>query len=136
VNPKKLIDKEHTLGNVVKVFEILEYIVLAELYTHGPNFQQQLEQRIITILGGVGVNKGFLSQRINSLLSSGKIEDTGIDPNHRSRHILKITPEGVNYLKDIMKDVPQKLKLALSTYTAFEKYMTQYGKMSLKKNDL
>ena len=133
MNPKKLSKaQDGMLGNVVKVYEVLEYIVLAELMTVRIDYSQNLEQKIIKILGNVGINKGFLSQRINSLIISGKIEKVGIDPEHRSRQFLRITEDGIVYLKKIMAELPAKVQLAKRTYTAFEAYMDQYGKMTLK----
>ncbi|RUS44998.1 PadR family transcriptional regulator [Cohnella sp. AR92] len=132
MNPKKLVDKDETLGNIVKVSEILEYIVLAELMTHGPTFQQNLEQRIIEVLDRVGVNKGYLSQRTSKLIETGKVEHVGIDPEHRSRHFLSITEDGVDYLKKLMQEVPGKVEIAMRTYNAFETYMKKYAKMPLK----
>jgi len=132
VNPEKLIKPEETLGKVVKVYEVLEYIVLAELMKKD-DYAQNLEQTIIKSLANVGVNKGFLSQRLHSLIESGKIEKIGTDPTHRSRQLLRITQVGADYFKFIASELPAKVTLAKKTYTAFEKYMDQFATMSLKQ---
>lgn len=132
MNPEKLIKPEETLGNVVKVYEVLEYIVLAELMKKN-DYAQNLEQTIIKSLDNVGVNKGFLSQRLTSMIESGKVEKIGTDPFHKSRQLLRITEEGIDYFKRIASELPEKVKLAKRTYAAFEMYMDQYGSLSLKQ---
>ncbi|SDP29731.1 hypothetical protein SAMN04487897_1695 [Paenibacillus sp. yr247] len=134
MNPEKLIKPDERLGNVVKVYEVLEYIVLAELMKKN-DYAQNLEQTIIKSLANVGVNKGFLSQRLTSLIESGKVEKIGTDPDHRSRQLLRITEAGIEYFKRIASELPAKVKLAKKTYTAFEAYMDQYATMSLKQGE-
>ncbi|SED08480.1 hypothetical protein [Paenibacillus sp. GP183] len=131
MNPKKLIAKTDTLGNIVKVQEIIEYIILAELMTKGATYLQDLEQRIIAYLDGVGANTGYLSQRTTKMIATGKIERIGTDPQHRSRQLLRITPEGIDYLKKVMVDASHRVSLAKKTYSAFETYMDKFNKMPL-----
>ncbi|RJG15638.1 PadR family transcriptional regulator [Paenibacillus thiaminolyticus] len=121
-NIKKNVDMDETLGSLLKVHDVLEYIVLNELQKKS-HYLLQLEQIIVKELDGVGVNRGYLSQRITKLIENGHIERAGSDPNHRLIVLLRLTDSGLTYLNMLKMRVPERVKLALRTYNAFDKYI-------------
>ena len=60
------IEKSESLGHVVKVQQVIDFIVLSDLI-NGQRYHSEMEQFIIQTLGGVGVNDAYFSNRLKAL---------------------------------------------------------------------
>jgi len=125
------IEKDESLGSVVKVQEVIDFIVLSDLQKNGRLYQSQLERNIITILEGVGVNKAYLVQRLRKLAEAGHLWREW-DTDRRYNRYYEITDEGLNYFKKMMKDLPVRVQRAQRVYKLFDDLIGQYNKMDLK----
>lgn len=124
------IEKQESLGYVVKVQQVIDFIVLSELQG-GELYAKELEQRIILALGGsVGVNDGYLSQRLKTLAEQGHVTRRWEGDNRYNR-FYGITDEGMEYFKRLMRELPDRVKRAQQVYNRFETYIDKYGKMNL-----
>lgn len=123
------VTKEETLGNLVKVQQIIDVIVLAELQ-QGRRYGNELEQIIIQRLGGfstrtVGVNNGYLSTRLTKLAEAGHVYRAWEGDNRYNRYYT-ITDQGLLYFEQLIRELPERIELVLSIYTGFQKYLTQF----------
>ena len=124
------IEKQESLGYVVKVQQVIDFIVLSELQD-GQLYAKELEQRIILALGGsVGVNDGYLSQRLKTLAEQGHVTRKWEGDNRYNR-FYRITDVGMDYFKGLMRELPDRVKRAQQVYNRFETYIDKYGKMNL-----
>ncbi|CAM4041351.1 helix-turn-helix transcriptional regulator [Paenibacillus alkaliterrae] len=124
------IEKQESLGYVVKVQQVIDFIVLSELQD-GQLYAKELEQRIILALGGsVGVNDGYLSQRLKTLAEQGHVTRKWEGDNRYNR-FYRISDAGMDYFKGLMRELPDRVKRAQQVYNRFETYMDKYGKMNL-----
>ncbi|WP_169091287.1 PadR family transcriptional regulator [Paenibacillus sp. PL91] len=124
------IEKQESLGYVVKVQQVIDFIVLSELQG-GQLYAKELEQRIILALGGsVGVNDGYLSQRLKTLAEQGHVTRKWEGDNRYNR-FYQITDAGMDYFKGLMRELPDRVKRAQQVYNRFETYINKYGKMNL-----
>ncbi|OME70105.1 PadR family transcriptional regulator [Paenibacillus sp. FSL A5-0031] len=124
------IEKQESLGYVVKVQQVIDFIVLSELQS-GQLYAKELEERIILALGGsVGVNDGYLSQRLKTLADQGHVTRKWEGDNRYNR-FYRITESGMDYFKSLMRELPDRVKRAQQVYNRFESYIDKYGKMKL-----
>lgn len=125
------LEKEGALGYVVKVQQVIDFIVLAELQKCGRLYASEMDQEIIKILGGIGVNDSYLSQRLKKLAESGHVKRQWEDDNRYNRYY-EITDSGVDYFKLLLRDLPDRVQLALRVYSLFDKYVKKYGHVNVK----
>jgi PadR family transcriptional regulator, regulatory protein PadR len=124
-------EKKHALGYVVKVQQVIDFIVLSYLLENGRCYHSQMEQFITETLNGVGVNDAYFSQRLKALAESGHVNRRW-DGDNRYNRFYDITDLGQEYLKGLLRELPDRVKLAQKVYTLFDNYMSKFGKMNLK----
>jgi DNA-binding PadR family transcriptional regulator len=120
------IDKESSLGHVIKVQQVIDFMVLAELQD-GRRYGKQLDQVITQALDGVGVNDSYLAQRLKKLAEKGHATSQWDDDNRYNRYY-EITDSGLEYFNQLQRDLPERVALALKVYKLFEKTMKKYDK--------
>lgn len=125
-NAEHKVEKEFSLGHVVKVQQVIDYIVLAELQ-NGRRYGKQLDQVITQALHGVGVNDSYLAQRLKKLAANGHATSRWEDDNRYNRYY-EITDSGVEYFNQLQRDLPERVALALKVYKLFDQTMKKYGK--------
>ncbi|MGU3473216.1 PadR family transcriptional regulator [Paenibacillus sp. D51F] len=124
------IEKTESLGHVVKVQQVIDFIVLSDLM-NGRRYHSEMEQFITQTLDGVGVNDAYFSQRLRALAESGHVNRQWEGDNRYNR-FYEITESGVEYCKLLLRDLPARVKMAQRVYTLFDNYMAKFGKMNLK----
>jgi PadR family transcriptional regulator PadR len=125
------IEKTESLGHVVKVQQVIDFIVLSELQ-EGQLYASELEQRIIQVLGGnVGVNDAYLSQRLKTLAEKGHVLRNWENDNRYNR-FYRITVTGMEYFKELLGELPDRVKRAQQVYNRFDKYVGKFDKLNLK----
>ncbi|MBJ6360112.1 PadR family transcriptional regulator [Paenibacillus sp. GCM10012307] len=112
------IEKESSLGHVVKVQHVIDFLVLAELQ-NGRRYGKQLDRVITTALQGVGVNDSYLAQRLKKLAEKGHAASQWDDDNRYNR-FYEITDSGLEYFRQLQRDLPERVALALKVYKLFE----------------
>lgn len=118
------IDKQSSLGHVVRVQQVIDFIVLAELQS-GKSYGKELDQVITKTLEGVGVNDSYLSQRLKKLAEQGHCHSYW-DSDNRHYRYYEITSSGIEYFKQLQRDLPDRVNLALRVYKAFESTLKKY----------
>lgn len=118
--------KETTLGYVVKVQQVIDFIVLAELQK-GKRYGKQMDEAITQQLGGVGVNDAYLSTRLRKLSSLGHVIDYW-DSDLRYFRFYEITDSGLEYFNQLLKDLPERVDLAQKVYSRFQSIMETYDR--------
>jgi DNA-binding PadR family transcriptional regulator len=124
-------EKTHALGAVVKVQQVIDFIVLSHLLEKGRLYHSQMEQFIVDTLQGVGANDAYFSQRLKVLAETGHV-NRHWDGDNRYNRFYDITDKGEVYLKQLLGELPDRVKLAQRVYTLFDKYISKFGKMNLK----
>lgn len=125
VEPK--VHKEESLGHVVKVQQVIDYMVLAELQ-RGRRYGKQLDQLITQSLDGVGVNDSYLAQRLKKLAAKGHATSRWEDDNRYNRYY-EITPSGIEYFNQLQRDLPERVALAMKVYKLFDAALKRHGKL-------
>ncbi|MBH5317642.1 helix-turn-helix transcriptional regulator [Paenibacillus sp. GSMTC-2017] len=120
------LEKEESLGNVVKVQQVIDFFVLSELNSYGRRYQGQLEESIIKSLSNVGVAKGYLTKRLQKLSAEGYVIRQWEDDDRYNRYY-EISDSGLDYFKNMMIDLPTRVKLAQKVYKQFEQYIEKNG---------
>ncbi|MFE5321611.1 PadR family transcriptional regulator [Paenibacillus sp. NPDC056579] len=120
------IEKESSLGHVVKVQQVIDFIVLAELQK-GRRYGKQIDQVIIQSLDGVGVNDSYLAQRLKVLAEKGHATSRWEDDNRYNRYY-EITDLGMEYFQQLAKELPERVDLALKVYKLFGSMLKKYDK--------
>lgn len=123
-NTDPKIEKESSLGHVVKVQHVIDFIVLAELQ-NGRRYGKQLDQTITQTLHGVGVNDSYLAQRLKKLAEKGHATSQWDDDNRYNRYY-EITESGIEYFDQLKRDLPERVSLALKVYKLFENTVKKY----------
>ncbi|MEE4580554.1 PadR family transcriptional regulator [Paenibacillus polymyxa] len=128
------LSKQVTLHNIVRVQQVIDFFVLSELQ-NGRLYNNELEQRIIMHLGkqspvNVGVNNGYLSTRLKKLTEEGHVSRAWEGDNRYNRYY-QITDHGNVYFKELLKELPDQVDLAINTYTNFKQYMSKFGHIPL-----
>ncbi|WP_270171098.1 PadR family transcriptional regulator [Paenibacillus sp. SYP-B4298] len=118
------IDKESSLGHVVRVQHVIDYMVLAELQ-HGRRYGKQIDRVITTTLQGVGVNDSYLAQRMKKLAEKGHATSRWDDDNRYNRYY-EITDSGREYFRQLQRDLPERVALALKVYKLFEQTIQKH----------
>jgi PadR family transcriptional regulator, regulatory protein PadR len=118
------IEKESSLGHVVKVQHVIDYMVLAELQ-NGRRYGKQLDRVITSTLQGVGVNDSYLAQRLKKLAEKGHATSRWDDDNRYNRYY-EITDSGEEYFRQLQRDLPERVALALKVYKLFENTMKKH----------
>lgn len=116
--------KDESLGHLIKVQQFIDFMVLAELQK-GRFYGKQLEEAIIKALDGVGVNDGYLSTRLRKLASLGHVSDYW-DSDQRYFRFYEITDSGIEYFQQLVRDLPEKVTLAIKVYSKVEKILRKY----------
>ncbi|WP_128893890.1 PadR family transcriptional regulator [Longirhabdus pacifica] len=118
------VEKESTLGHLIKVQQVIDFVVLSELKSGKQFYVSELDQKIAEALGGVGVNDSYLSARLKKLYENGHVvrEWKGDD---RYNRYYQITEDGQAYLNMMLDDIAERAKLAQKVYSNFEKYINQ-----------
>ncbi len=120
------IEKQESLGYVVKVQQVIDFVVLSELQ-QGRLYAKEIEQRIILALGGsVGVNDGYLSQRLKALSDQGHVTRRWESDNRYNRYY-QITDYGMDYFQALVRELPDRVNRAKQVYNRFENYMKRYN---------
>lgn len=119
------IEKEMSLGHIVRVQQVIDFIVLAELQK-GRRYGKQIYQVIIEELGGVGVNDSYLAQRLKNLAEKGHAISWWESDNRYNRYY-EITDSGIEYFNQLVRDLPERVELALSVYKAFDKLIKKHA---------
>ncbi|WP_426446706.1 PadR family transcriptional regulator [Paenibacillus sp. S-38] len=117
--------KEESLGHVVKVQQVIDFMVLSELQK-GRRYASEMEQWIIKSLDGVGVNDGYLSARLKKLAENGHVKREWGDDNRYNRYY-EITDSGMVYFRALLSDLPDRVKLAQKVYKLFDSYVGQFA---------
>ncbi|WP_039832818.1 PadR family transcriptional regulator [Paenibacillus sonchi] len=117
-------EKDVSLGHVVKVQQVIDFMVLAELQK-GRRYGKQMDQAIIHALDGVGVNDGYLSTRLRKLSSLGHVSDYW-DSDQRYFRYYEITESGLEYFQQLLRDLPERVDLALKVYLKFQSIILKY----------
>ena len=125
------IEKEGSLGHMVKVQQVIDFIVLSDLVNGETRYHSEMEQHLTNSLGRVGVNDAYFSQRLRALAESGHVVREWKD-NNRYNRFYRITDSGEAYFKLLLRELPERVKLAQKVYGLFESYIAKYSKMSLK----
>lgn len=125
------IEKTDSLGHVVKVQQVIDFIVLSDLINGETRYHSEMEQFITKTLDGVGVNDAYFSRRLQALTESGHVVRQWEGDNRYNR-FYRITDSGREYFKQLLRDLPERVKLAQKVYGLFDSFMAKYGKMSLK----
>ncbi|QQZ64681.1 helix-turn-helix transcriptional regulator (plasmid) [Paenibacillus sonchi] len=99
-------------------------MVLAELQK-GRRYGKQMDQAIIHALDGVGVNDGYLSTRLRKLSSLGHVSDYW-DSDQRYFRYYEITESGLEYFQQLLRDLPERVDLALKVYLKFQSIILKY----------
>ena len=120
------IEKEQSLGQLVKVQQVIDFIVLAELQK-GPRYGKQIDQVIIQTLSGVGVNDSYLAKRMKVLAEKGHATSHWEDDNRYNRYY-EITDSGIEYFNQLLRDLPERVNMALNVYRLFDKTLKRYDK--------
>lgn len=121
------IEKTDSLGHVVKVQQVIDFIVLSDLINGDARYHSEMEQYITKTLGGVGVNDAYFSKRLKVLTDSGHVVRRW-DGDNRYNRYYRITDTGEEYFKQLLRDLPDRVKLAQKVYGLFDSYMAKYGK--------
>lgn len=124
------IEKTDSLGYVVKVQQVIDFIVLSELQ-HGRRYASEMEQFIITTLEGVGVNDAYLSQRLKTLAEHGHVIREW-DGDNRYNRFYEITESGYVYFQQLLRELPERVRLALKVYNLFDKYIEKFDHVRLR----
>jgi PadR family transcriptional regulator PadR len=124
------IEKEHALGYVLKVQQVIDFIVLSELH-EGRRYHKELEKAIITNLDRVGVNDAYFSQRLKKLTDMGHLSRVWKDDNRYNRYY-DITDAGRVYFNEMLRDLPVRVERALKVYTLFGDLIAKYDHVNLK----
>ncbi|MFD2614627.1 PadR family transcriptional regulator [Paenibacillus gansuensis] len=125
------IEKTESLGHVVKVQQVIDFIVLSDLMNGGTRYHSEMEQHITKTLGGVGVNDAYFSQRLRALAEGGHVVRQW-DGDNRYNRFYRITDAGEEYFKQLLRDLPERVNLAKKVYGLFDAHLAKYSKMSLK----
>lgn len=120
------VEKELTLGHVVKVQQVIDFIVLSELQ-QGRRYGKQIDQVIIQSLNGVGVNDSYLAQRLKVLAEKGHATSKWEDDNRYNRYY-EITDSGIEYFEQLLSELPERVDLALKVYNLFDKMLKKHDK--------
>ncbi|KJD37498.1 helix-turn-helix transcriptional regulator [Paenibacillus sp. S33] len=128
------LSKQISLHNIVRVQQVIDFFVLSELQ-RGRLYGSELEQQIIVALGkqsptNVGVNNGYLSARLKKLAEEGHVTRAW-DGDNRYNRYYSITPRGHDYFKQLLKELPDQVDLAINTYTNFKHYIDRFGHIPL-----
>lgn len=123
---QKPAEKEITLGHVVKVQQVIDFIVLSELQ-QGQRYGKQIYQVIIESLGGVGVNDSYLAQRLKVLAEKGHAASHWEDDNRYNRYY-EITDSGIEYFNQLLRELPERVESAQRVYRLFDKMLQKYDK--------
>lgn len=133
------IEKSISLGHIVKVQQVIDFIVLSDLM-NGQRYHSEMEQFITqTLTGGVqnslsltvGVNDAYFSQRLKLLAESGHVVRHW-DGDNRYNRYYQITESGRNYFKKLLQELPDQVKLAQQVYNVFAQYIEKFNKVNLK----
>jgi PadR family transcriptional regulator PadR len=124
-------EKTHALGAVVKVQQVIDFIVLSHLLEEGRLYHSQMEQFITDTLHGVGANDAYFSQRLKVLAENGNVNRQW-DGDNRYNRYYNITEKGEIYFKQLLRELPERVKLAQSVYNLFDKYISKFGNINLK----
>ncbi|MFC5651170.1 PadR family transcriptional regulator [Paenibacillus solisilvae] len=116
--------KEETLGHVVKVQQVMDFIVLAELQK-GRRYGKQIDDYIVEVLNGVGVNDSYLAQRLKTLAEKGHVIGKW-DSDNRYNRFYEITDSGIEYFNQLLRELPERVELAQKVYRMFNKFMNKY----------
>lgn len=120
------IEKEGTLGYVIKVQQVIDFVVLSELQDGKQLYVSELDKKIAAVLGGIGVNDSYLSARLRKLAENGHvIREWGSDDRYNRYY--SITDSGNEYLMQMLRDLPERVRLARKVYSNFEKYIARYN---------
>lgn len=118
-------DIDETLGHVITVQQVINFIVLSELQ-HGRQHEAVIEQSVSKQLIEVG-ELVDLKKTIQRLEGEGLLIRT---PNGEDRYV-EMTDAGRDCLNDMLKDLPGRLELVYKVYTLFDRI----GRYSNAYND-
>lgn len=124
------IEKSESLGQVVKVQQVIDFFVLSDLM-NGQRYHSEMEQFITQTLDGVGVNNAYFSNRLKVLYESGHVTRHW-DGDNRYNRFYRITDAGVEYFKIMLRELPEKVQRAKRVYDRFETYIEKFDRMNLK----
>lgn len=116
--------KDTTFGAVVKVQQVIDFMALAEL-RKGTRYGKQIDQTILRSFNGVGVNDSYLAARLKVLAEKGHATSEW-DKDNRFNRFYSITPSGEEYFEQLLRELPEKVELAIRIYKQFENILLKY----------
>ncbi|NHN34740.1 PadR family transcriptional regulator [Paenibacillus agricola] len=117
--------KHETLGSVVKVQQVIDFMVLGVLQQQGKQYNNQMEQFILRKLDGTGVNNAYLTTRLQFLFDKGHV-DRWWDGDKRFNRFYSITGSGVTYFLQLKLELPERVELAQKVYRQFDSYIHEF----------
>jgi PadR family transcriptional regulator len=124
------IEKNESFGNMVKVQQVIDFMVLSELLS-GEHYHSEMEQFITLTFDGVGANDAYFSNRLKVLTENGHVTRHW-DGDNRYNRFYKITNSGMEYFKQMLRELPERVQRAKRVYDRFDSYIGKFGKMNLK----
>ncbi|WP_150274056.1 PadR family transcriptional regulator [Paenibacillus tepidiphilus] len=118
------IPKDTTFGAVIKVQQVIDFMALSEL-KKGTRFGKQIDQTILRSFNGVGVNDSYLAARLKVLAEKGHATSEW-DKDNRFNRFYKITPSGEEYFEQLLRELPDRVDLAIRVYKQFEDILRKF----------
>ncbi|NHN33169.1 helix-turn-helix transcriptional regulator [Paenibacillus agricola] len=118
-------EKLETLGSVVKVQQVIDFMVLGVLQQQGKQYNNQMEQFILRKLEGTGVNNAYLTTRLQFLFDNGHV-NRWWDTDKRFNRYYSITDSGITYFLQMQHELPGRVEKALKVYHQFDAYIREF----------
>jgi DNA-binding PadR family transcriptional regulator len=122
--------KKEKVGKILQVQELIDYFVLAEILDQ-PRYVREIDDRMCKVLNNVGVNRTYLTTRIEFMENEGYLTRYWDNPGTRYNHFCKITDRGLVYLKFHQRELPVKVESALKFYNSLKKYTDKLKDMDI-----
>ncbi|MDF2723533.1 MAG: PadR family transcriptional regulator, partial [Paenibacillus sp.] len=110
--------------------QVIDFIVLSDLM-RGRRYHSEMEQFITQTLDGVGVNDAYFSQRLKVLAESGHVHRQW-DGDNRYNRYYDITDSGIDYFKALLRELPDRVKMAQRVYERFDQYIAKFGQVNTR----
>ncbi|WP_240422039.1 PadR family transcriptional regulator [Paenibacillus periandrae] len=118
-------EKHETLGSVVKVQQVIDFMVLGVLQQQGKQYNNQMEQFILRKLDGTGVNNAYLTTRLQFLYDKGYVIRWW-EGDKRYNRFYSVTDSGVTYFLQLKRELPERVELAQKVYRQFDAYLREF----------
>ncbi|NHN30453.1 MarR family winged helix-turn-helix transcriptional regulator [Paenibacillus agricola] len=121
----EVVGKDETLGNVVKVQQVIDFMVLGVIQQKGEQYNNQLEQFVVSKLGGIGVNKAYLTTRLAKMYELGYVNRRW-EGDNRFNRFYTITEDGIAYFVRLRRELPERVEMAQKVYGLFGSYIEEF----------